>query len=107
MGNAQEVFRRRYNAEPFEITNRHDALAEKSRQIITGAMLEALEDIDARNGEDINAVVAGLLVGLVGGASCFMPSSEHASLRAALIQLIPWAVDLNRSMTDLPPLPEA
>ena len=101
-------FAERYNATPFDPNNRGDALSERARVVLVDAFLEALSEVDAKNGEDMQSIASGLLVGLICVMMAQMKTSDesHAALRAGLIELIPWAVDLVRTIDDLPPLPE-
>ena len=105
----QQKFRRKHDASPFDGSDPRDARSEIARKILVRAFNDALETCDAKTSEDFHDIAGGLLVGLVCITAAHMENTDenHAALRAGLIQLIPWAVDLVRSMSDLPPLPEA
>lgn len=99
-------FAEKYDATPFDPDDPFDALGEAARKIVATAFLESLEKVETRNGDELQAVAGGLLIGLIGCLrACAPPSDEtDASIRAGLIELTPWAMDMARSVDDLPPL---
>lgn len=106
MDHARQRFKLKYGATPFDPKDPRDARSERARKVLVGAALASMKKLDARTGEDMQDIAGGLLVGLVGVMFSFMESTDanHAALRASLIQLMPWAVDLVRDMEGLPPL---
>ncbi|MEL7090224.1 MAG: hypothetical protein AAFN94_00680 [Pseudomonadota bacterium] len=99
-------FQRKYNATPFDPTNPTDRIAERSRKLLVKAFAEAGRKIKPGEADDLQAMLAGFLVGQICIIAAHMESSDenHASLRAGIIELVPWAVDMMRSIDDLPPL---
>jgi len=96
-----------YGATPFDENDPLDRMAEQARQTMLTAALSSLAHIDARNGEQLQSVAGGLLVGLVCvvGSMAETTDENHAAMRAGLLQLVPWAIDMMRSMEGLGPLP--
>lgn len=106
MTRAGDAFQRKYSATPFDENSRFDRVADQSRAVLLAAFTRQLRKINAQSGDDVQAVAGGLLVGLV---QIMMSHSEqtdanHAHIRAGLLELVPWAVDISRQQYDLPPL---
>lgn len=99
-------FQTKYNATPFDSGDPRDVLSERARKIVVGAFIDALDTVDAKTGQDSQDILAGLLVGVVGIMIGSFESTDqnHAAIRASFLQVIPWAVDVVRSMENLPPL---
>lgn len=99
-------FEKKYNASPFDPNDPRDAKTEFARTTLLAAFATVLEECEVETGEDLQDIAGGLLVGLVGVLFCYSVSTDenHASLRAGLLQLLPWAVDMVRSIDNLPPL---
>lgn len=106
MTRANDLFQRRYKATPFNAADRFDRIADKSRATLIEAFQKQLRRIDAKDGEDVQAVAAGLLVGLVQIIMAHGDQTDmnHAHIRAGMLELVPWAIDLARQQYDLPPL---
>jgi hypothetical protein len=96
----------KYNVGPFDPSDPRDARSEKARQVLIKAFL-GCEDM-IYTGDDLQDVLSGLMLGVVSimGAQIASTDESHAALRASLLEMIPYSVDLFRSMSDLPPLPE-
>lgn len=105
----RDPFIRKYDATPFDPSDRQEALAENARKILVGAFLESVDGVSAEDGDDLRYILGGLLVGLACVMSSHMRADDqsHAALRSSLIEMTPWAVDMMRSIYDLRPLPEA
>ena len=99
-------FAAKYGASPFDPDDPLDDMAEKARKLLVRSFRKNLRDLDATTGEEVQAIAGGMLVGLVGVMAAHLePTDEnHAALRAGLIQLVPWAVDMVRSIDGRPPL---
>lgn len=97
----------KYDVEPFDINDPREARSEKARKAVIDAFLNCDEMI--YTGDDLQDVMCGLLFGVV----CIMgsqlqPTDEsHAALRASVLQMTPYSVDLYRSMLGLDPLVDA
>lgn len=102
-------FAEKYNASPFDPNDPRDVRSEKARRVLVRAFIDSGLHTDASTGEDVQDIAAGLLVGLAGVVMAHSDQSDdnHASIRAGLIQIVPWAVDMVRAVDDLPPLSEA
>ena len=101
---------RLYGAKPFDPNDRQQQIAEAARTLLLECALPVIQRIEG--GEDMPYLLGGLLVGIVqvAEATAGPPMSRDeidASIRASLIQLAPWAVDMARSVTDLEPLQNA
>jgi hypothetical protein len=95
-----------YGASPFDPADPRDRRSEEARKLLVTAAIDALDKIDAPDGEALQDVAGGLLVGLVCVMSSMIEGTDenHASLRAGLLELVPWSIDMMRSIQDLPPL---
>lgn len=102
-----ETFQRLYDAEPFDPTDRHDMMAETARRMLIDTFRASLQDLDAQSGEDVQAILAGLMVGIACVTACQMPISDqsHAAIRSGVIEMVPFSVDMMRDIINLPPLP--
>lgn len=92
---------------PFNPDDPFDATAEKARRVLISAFLEELPCVT--DAEQYQAVAAGMLVGLLGVLASMAERTDanDAALRSGMIQLIPWAIDMVRSVegrTSLPPI---
>jgi hypothetical protein len=101
-------FAQKWNASPFDETDPRDRRSESARKILIKAALASMNNLDVKGGEDMQDIAGGFLVGLVNiMASMMEPTDEnHSSLCAGLLQLVPWAIDVSRSLDGLPPLPK-
>lgn len=104
-----EVFRRKYNARAFDDDDPCDAIAEAHRRLVVRTFLDGMEAMHPADGEQMQYAIGGMLIGIVNVAGSMIESTDkaHADLRAGLIQMMPWAVDMHRSMEQKDPLPEA
>jgi hypothetical protein len=106
-----DTFQRLYGATAFDPNDRQDQLGEAARLLILDAALPVLARV--QSGKDMPHLLGGLLVGIVqitqavarpGG----MTADEiDASIRASIIQIAPWAVDMARSAEGKEPLVNA
>lgn len=101
--------RTKYDALPFDPDDSRDVLAETGRRMLIETAIAAVETKTAPDGEHLQYLLGGLMVGIVQIAVAHIESDDDgwASVRAAMLQMTPWAVDQARSIVDLPPLPEA
>ncbi len=100
------AFQRRYDASPFDPTDKRDVNSEAARKIMLTSFIAAMETTRAESGEDLQDIAGGLLVGLVQIMMGLGPVDDvtHGHIRAGLLELIPWAVDMSRQQHGLPPL---
>lgn len=96
----------KYGAGLFDPDDPSCARAERARKILCLAFAEAASEIDTPDGEAVRDIAGGLLVGLVGilAAHSHGSDEDYAAIRAGLLQLTPWAVDMVRSINGLPTL---
>jgi hypothetical protein len=106
---ALEAFRRKYDAQAFDSSDSKDALAEEARRLMIRTASDAELHLKAPDGEHLQYMTGGLLLGLICFAAANMKQTDeaHASLRAGLIQMMPWAIDMMRSIDGRPPLADA
>lgn len=91
-------FQRRHPfATPFDPRDPADQLGEAARRHLLDSAAPLLKA--ARSNEDIAAVLGGLLVGIAQiMQACLVDGDEaDAAIRATILQLAPWAVDMARS----------
>lgn len=102
-------FERIYKASPFNPDDRQDQLGEAARKAVINAALTTQITTEVRDGQDMPYLLGGLLIGLVQIIqSTAVPSDEtDAAIRASIMQLAPWAVDMARSTQRKDPLPNA
>lgn len=103
-----EAFRRKYGATAFDEDSRLDMMAERARQYVIGAFLAAGKDEHPQTGEESQYMAGGMLIGVACIMAATLPQTDeaHAAIRASIIQIAPWAVDMMRQIGDdpLPPL---
>lgn len=106
------TFERLYAAKPFDPDDRQDQIGEAARKLLLGAALPVTAMI--RSGADMPYLLGGLMVGIAqvlnataSSAAGMTPDEIDASIRASMIEIAPWAVDMARSVEDKPPLATA
>ena len=101
-----DTFRRLYGATPYDPTDRHDQIGEIGRTAIIEATLRVHDQIEIRGGADAPALLGGLLVGLTQVIQATMVAGDRtdAAIRASIMQLAPWAVDMARAAEGKEPL---
>jgi hypothetical protein len=101
------VFVRLYGAGPFDENNPQDQLGETARRAVLQAAEKAICSV--RSGADMPYVIGGLLVGIVQlvQAATNQSDEDDAAIRASILQLTPWAVDMARSVSGKEPLANA
>lgn len=100
-------FQQKWDASPFDENSDYDRIAETARKAVIATWLNLGHEGLANDGEGVSAIAGGLLLGHVCILASFISDEDHDKLRAGLLQTIPWAVDMMRDMSGLPPLPEA
>lgn len=103
-----DTFARLYGATPYDPNDFQDQLGEMARQ----ALLSSAEPVVmmVRNGQDMPALLGGLLVGTVQVLQATADSRTSgtdqvdAAIRTSIIQLAGWAVDMARSAEGREPL---
>ena len=104
MQNAKDMAEK-WGSTLFDSDSRFDVLAEHARQNVVRAFLASMTDDNSpRTGEEMQAVFTGLLMGLVGIMGTHVRPENHGQMRAGMVKMIPWAVDMMRALQDLPPL---
>lgn len=101
-------FQRRYpTATPYDPADSADQLGEAARRHLLNGAAPLLEA--ARSNEDIAAVLGGLLVGIaqIMQADLVACDEADAAIRASMLQLTPWAVDMARAAQGKGPLSDA
>ncbi len=93
----------------FNPQNPYDALADHARIRMAYLGSELMQDrrytrMAAEQNEQFEALMIGLLSGVAGIALAHIKQEGHAEVRAALLALIPYAMDNARDILDLPPL---
>lgn len=94
---------------PFDPQNPYDALADLARVRMAYLGAELMGDhryhtMEADQNAQFEALLIGILTGVAGIAMSHIRPEAHAEVRAALLTLIPFAVDNARDILDLPPL---
>ncbi|EKF17097.1 hypothetical protein [Nitratireductor pacificus] len=94
---------------PFDPQRPYDALADHARARMAYLGAELMADpryarMQADPKEQYEALLIGILSGVAGVALAQIKPEGHADVRAALLALIPYAVDNARNILDLPPL---
>lgn len=102
-------YARKYGATPFNAGDRDDALADAARRAVIQAFIDAGQDTDAKTGADMQALLTGLIVGVVSvmRAQVAYSDTSDAAIRSSIINVVPWAVDFARANAGLPPLSDA
>ena len=103
-----KAFQRLYGAaSPFDPTNRQDQLGEDARRHLLITALSFTEGVKDRG--DLPHLLGGLLVGIVQvlQATAGTGDETDAAIRASIIQIAPWAVDMARSAQGKEPLADA
>lgn len=105
------TFQRLYDAKPFDPDDYQDQLGEAARRLLLDSALPVTSLV--RTGDDMPYLLGGLLVGIVqilqataGGAGMSRDEID-AAIRASLMQIAPWAVDMARSAGGKEPLANA
>ena len=96
----------KWGATPFDPTDPNDAVGESARKAVLDAFANVKADVDGadRAGEYL---LGGMLVGVVQVMQASLDADGEqfdAQIRASLMQIAPWAVDMARSAQDRPPL---
>lgn len=103
-----ETFARLYGATAFDPDDRQDQIGELARRTLLDAVLKTGVTAGIESGDDMPFLLGGLIVGIVQIVQAIatgMPRDEiDASIRASIMQLAPWAVDMARSADGLEPL---
>ncbi len=107
-----DTFARLYGATAFDPDDRQDQIGEAARQSVLDAVLEA--GFAVEDSKDMAYLLGGLLVGVVQvmqATSAPAPGTTRdqidAAIRASIMQMAPWAVDMARSAEGKEPLANA
>lgn len=101
-------FQRRYPAAtPFDPRDPADQLGEAARRHLLDSAAPLLAS--ATSHDDIGSVLGGLLVGVAQIMQACLDDGDEAdaAIRASILQLVPWAVDMARSAQGKGPLFDA
>ena len=102
------TFAEKYSVSPFDPADPNDVMAERARQIVVRAFMDALAEFQITSGDDITSIITGLTVGI----ACIMEAhfdrtdAAHAAIRASFLLVIPAAIDKVRAELGMPPLPD-
>lgn len=103
-----DTFARLYGATAFNPDDRQDQIGELARTSLLEAALASAVTMKVQDGNDMATLLGGLLVGIVQvmeAVATGIPRDEiDAAIRASIMQLAPWAVDMERSSDKLEPL---
>lgn len=104
-----DTFQRLYGATAFDPNDRQEQIGELARQTLLQAALETGITMGVTGGEDTPYLLGGLLVGIVQILQATMVAGDEtdAAIRASIIQIAPWAVDMARSAEGKEPLANA
>ncbi|MFQ6550474.1 hypothetical protein AADZ90_021230 [Aestuariibius sp. 2305UL40-4] len=97
----------KYGARRFDENDANDRCAERVRQAVLAAYREALSPEDDEAPQQTEYVLGGLMVGIVQIMQASLEKSgdqADAAIRASILQLTPWAVDMARSFEGKAPL---
>ena len=107
-----KTFQRLYGATSFNPDDRQDQLGEAARRMLLDTALPVTSLV--QDGKDMPYLLGGLLVGIVqvlqataSSANGMSRDEIDAAIRASLIQIAPWAVDMARSAEGKEPLSNA
>jgi hypothetical protein len=107
-----KAFQRLYDAKPFDPDDRQDQLGEAARRLLISTALPVTSLV--QDGKDMPFLLGGLLVGIVQVLQATASSSNgmtrdeiDASIRASIVQIAPWAVDMARSAEGKEPIANA
>lgn len=108
-GPIMAVFQRLYGATPFDPNDRQDQIGEAARKHMlkvaneTGLIFREFTD------QDMAYLIGGMIVGVVQILQSTGPRSDatDAAIRASILQITPWAVDMSRSTEGKEPLANA
>lgn len=105
---------RLYGSKVFDPEDRGDQIGETARLALIDAAASTRINQGVMSGEDMPYLLGGLIVGIVqilqATASCADGMSRDeidAAIRASIMQIAPWAVDMARSVDGLEPLADA
>jgi hypothetical protein len=99
------AFQRLYGAEPFDPNDRQQQLAESARKLLLATAIDTTKLV--QGGQDMPYLLGGLLVGIVQVLQATAnPQDDEtdAAIRASIMQIAPWAVDMARSCEGKEPL---
>ena len=101
------AFERIYKATPFDPSDRQDQIGEAARKAVIQSALQTNLTMGVRDGQDMPYLLGGLLVGLVQVVQATAGRSDEtdAAIRASIMQIAPWAVDMARSTEGRDALP--
>jgi hypothetical protein len=104
-----DAFKRMYGATRFDPNDRQDQIGECARVALLASAREVGITMSVRDGQDMPYLLGGLLVGVVQilQATSVMGEETDAAIRASIIQLAPWAVDMARAAQGAEPLATA
>ena len=100
----------KYAASKFDPNDPNDRVAERARKAILAAYKETITDEDNEADRELEYILAGLLVGVTQVMQAIATENgdqTDAAIRASIIQMTPWAVDMARSFKNRPPLSDA
>lgn len=101
-------FARLYGATAFDPDDRQDQIGETARRALIEAAIKTGVTMGVESGDDMPFLLGGLLVGAVqitkAIATGMPPDEIDAAIRASIIQIAPWAVDMARSIDGKEPL---
>lgn len=103
----QNVFQRLYGATAFDPSDRQDRLGEAARKMLINTALNTEVTGLVRGGSDMPYLIGGLLVGIVQvlqATATPQDDQTDAAIRASIIQIAPWAVDMARTVEGKEPL---
>ncbi len=90
----------------FDPSFRCDQIGEAARQMILSAAIEAGTVSSVQNADEVPFLLGGLMVGIVQIMQSATGQSDEidAAIRASIMQVAPWAVDMAREIEGRPPL---
>lgn len=100
-------FQQLYGATPFDPNSQGDQIGESARRLLLDAALPVT--LMVTKSEDLPFMLGGLLVGIVQilQAAAISGDEVDAAIRASIIEIAPWAVDMARSSQGKEPLGSA
>jgi GAF domain-containing protein len=104
------TFQRLYGATQFDPNDRQDQIGEAARRTLLASALQASITMAVEDGQDMPYLLGGLMVGMVQilqATSAMGQDETDAAIRASIIQIAPWAVDMARAAQGLEPLATA
>lgn len=105
------AFERLYGATRFDPDDRQDQIGEAARKAVIDSAISTGCTFGVIDGEDMPSLLGGLMVGIVQVAQSVASSGRgmtadeiDAAIRASIIQIAPWSVDMARSAQGREPL---